>query len=290
MYSLLVGLSEGFVPKDRMFEYTEPDLKAAYSVDVGGLMQLPALSMPEIQDKTRPKGARVGSLGDFRPEGNGYRFSFNPNPLIEPIPSEVIRDAASRLEIDMFGWGELNRTHWAAKRVDLYRFVAEYQAEMGGVGLRRRGYSSPIEFPVDKSREPDLVAVMMPFSEEFEAVYEAIRLAVADAGLRCFRADEVLDNDLVMRDVASLLWRCQMVVADLTGKNANVFYEAGLSHALPRDTVLLTQDAKDVPFDLAAVRYLKYEIGERGLDKLRGDLCGRLQALVSRGDSSVSGK
>lgn len=120
---------------------------------------------------------------------------------------------------------------------------------------------------------------MMPFSPDFDVVYETIERAVSDAGLVCARVDDIWENHQVMDDVLSLLWRSKIVVADLTGKNANVFYETGLAHALPRPTVLLTQDPDDVPFDLRAIRYLRYGIGRDGRAKLRRDLTARLTTL-----------
>ena len=52
--------------------------------------------------------------------------------------------------------------------------------------------------------------------------------------------------------------RSKVVVCDLTGRNANVFYETGIAHALGREVVLITQSEHDIPFDLAHHRYVKY--------------------------------
>jgi hypothetical protein len=127
-----------------------------------------------------------------------------------------------------------------------------------------------------------LVAVMMPFSKGFEIVYETIDQAAADAGLKCARADDIWESDHVMGDVLGLIWRANIVVADLTGKNTNVFYETGLAHSLPRRTVLLTQDPSDVPFDLQSIRYLSYGLGTADRALLRKQLAERLTTLASQ--------
>ncbi|MCR2813045.1 hypothetical protein [Microbacterium sp. zg.Y1084] len=121
----------------------------------------------------------------------------------------------------------------------------------------------------------------MPFSAEFDIVYETIQLAAKDADMTCVRADDIWLDNHVMDDVLSILWRSRVVIADLTGWNANVFYEAGLDHALPRDTILLTQNAADVPFDLESIRYLRYGVGMQERRDLRRQLAQRLRTLTS---------
>lgn len=123
---------------------------------------------------------------------------------------------------------------------------------------------------------------MMPFAPEFDVVYEVIESAVGDAGLHCARADDIWEHDHVMEDVLSLLWRSQIVIADLTGRNTNVFYETGLAHALPRRTVLLTQEPADIPFDLRSIRYLQYGLGRQQRAFLREQLSERLKTLIGQ--------
>lgn len=85
-----------------------------------------------------------------------------------------------------------------------------------------------------------------------------------------------------MGDVLSTFWEVEIVIADLTGRNPNVFYEVGLAHALLRKTVLLTQNADDVPFDLQPIRYLMYGVGSSERQKLRDDLSKRLRTLIQQ--------
>ncbi len=49
------------------------------------------------------------------------------------------------------------------------------------------------------------------------------------------------------------------IIADLTGRNPNVFYELGIAHALNKKSNPLTQDLTDVPFDLKHIRCIVYE-------------------------------
>jgi len=59
------------------------------------------------------------------------------------------------------------------------------------------------------------------------------------------------------------------VVADLTGRNQNVMYELGIVNAMGKDTVLLSQDVEDVPFDIRSQRVLIYQPSLKGMHELK---------------------
>lgn len=56
----------------------------------------------------------------------------------------------------------------------------------------------------------------------------------------------------------SLIDRSRVVVCDCTGRNPNVFYEAGIAHTLGREVILVTQADHDIPFDRRHFRYVRY--------------------------------
>jgi hypothetical protein len=59
-------------------------------------------------------------------------------------------------------------------------------------------------------------------------------------------------------DIWSHTRQAKLILADLSGKNANVFYELGLAHALAKPAILIAESVDDVPFDLRALRILEY--------------------------------
>ncbi|MFT3714817.1 MAG: hypothetical protein QM774_02410 [Gordonia sp. (in: high G+C Gram-positive bacteria)] len=285
MFNLLVGYGDDdeIVPGDRMFEYTDDAVRDDLGMDyIPALTLLPTLSMPEIQDDSSGKVARIGTIARSHNTRWGQAFKFTTNLSIEPIPAETIRTLADKLEIDADRWEEFDRTHWAVKDVDLYQVLLEHQTaqRLGSAGSFHE--SGAVQFPVDTPRDSGLVAVMMPFAPEFDIVYETIRKAAEDSGLTCVRADDIWENDHVMGDVLSLLWQAQIVIADLTGRNTNVFYELGLAHALPRKTILITQDREDQPFDLRSIRSVEYGVGTAGRSVLRTELSRRLKTLIQQ--------
>lgn len=113
------------------------------------------------------------------------------------------------------------------------------------------------------------VFIIMPFAKKMTPVYEKhIKPTVESLKLTVARGDNFFSSDHIMAEVWAAINYSEIVVADCTDRNANVFYELGLCHALGKDAVLITQDVEDVPFDLRHLRFIKYNTTEAGLKDL----------------------
>lgn len=126
---------------------------------------------------------------------------------------------------------------------------------------------------------PQLISVMMPFNSTFDNVYSAISGAATDAQFACNRVDDIWNHSTVIQDVFSLIFQSYIVVCDFSGKNPNVFYEAGIAHTLGKHVVPITQSEQDIPFDLQHHRYAKYLNNGEGLEKLKQELYTRFVTL-----------
>jgi len=73
-----------------------------------------------------------------------------------------------------------------------------------------------------------------------------------------------------------LIWeqvlRADLIIADLTGRNPNVFYELGYAHALHKNSILITQSIEDVPFDLRHRQMIRYAATPKGYQALKESL------------------
>lgn len=275
MYNLLVGFPEGSAYAGRMLEYTDHAVRA-YVAPQGTpnpsvLMGLPTVVMPEI-DQGEPEFARIGQVEGLARHGDSYTYRFVPDPNVAPLPLDKVQANADRWGIQNF---EFYRTHWAVKDVDAYA------ALWGTVAGSAMPGPKAFRLPTDKLQSDDLVAVMMPFDAKFTSVYESLRAAAADAGMRCQRADDIWKNEHILDDVLELIWTARVVVADLTDRNANVFYETGIAHTIGRDVVLTTQNMEHVPFDLRSIRALTYYPNREGLTALQHSLTTRLKTLIN---------
>jgi len=117
-----------------------------------------------------------------------------------------------------------------------------------------------------------LVFVAMPFGTRkdvssgieinFDQIYEkAIRPAAEALDLEVIRGDEEHTGGIIMRSVFERLLLSEIVIADLTMQNPNVFYEVGVRHcARPRSTILMYAHSARLPFDVAMIRAVPYEL------------------------------
>lgn len=142
---------------------------------------------------------------------------------------------------------------------------------------------SPNIFQIpSESVDQNLISVMMPFRVELSNVYDTIKRAAQDTGFYCKKVDDIWEHSTVIQDVFSLIFQSYIVVCDLTGKNPNVFYEAGIAHTLGKHVVPITQSDDDIPFDLKHHRYAKYLNNAEGLESLKVDLASRFSTLASK--------
>src|SRR5918998_2660756 len=108
--------------------------------------------------------------------------------------------------------------------------------------------------------------VAMPFGikEEidFNAVFsELIKPALESAGFEVFRADEEIIAGNIRTDMFQELLLADLVVADLSIDNPNVWYELGVRHALRSRGVIQVQCKRDyLPFDVYVDRSLRYRV------------------------------
>lgn len=275
MFNLIVGFTEGTADASRMLEYTSPHLvemlKPGGALDHTLLVGLPTLVMPETGGDPLRDFARIGQIESIQLAGGTYRYRFVPTPGVMPIPTDHVVEAAGPLGIRDF---EFSRTHWAVKEHDLY----------GALFPRLLPPVSPKVFtlPTATPKESDLVAVMMPFDAGFSPVYKALGEAAHAANMHVQRADDIWVNDHIMADIISLIWRARVVISDLSGKNANVFYETGIAHTLGRDVIQITRNPGDVPFDLQPLRYVHYLPNDQGMEVLKETVASRLRDLASR--------
>jgi hypothetical protein len=129
--------------------------------------------------------------------------------------------------------------------------------------------------------DPQLSFVLMPFDTKLQPVYDDhIKPTVMRSGLRCERADDIRGASLITWEIWERINRARFLIADLTDRNANVFYELGLAHALSKDVILITPTMDFVPFDLKTVRCIVYEFNPRGMQKFEKTLGETITALM----------
>jgi tetratricopeptide (TPR) repeat protein len=117
--------------------------------------------------------------------------------------------------------------------------------------------------------------VVMPFGRkqggdgrwlDFNSIYnDLIKPALEAAGFESFRADEESVSGDILTDMFQELLLADLVIADLSIDNANVFYELGVRHAIRKRGVVHIQSGRAyMPFDIFNVRTIPYHIDKNG--------------------------
>ncbi len=108
--------------------------------------------------------------------------------------------------------------------------------------------------------------IVRPFGTKQEIDFdrverELIAPALAEAGLTGGTTAEILEAGNIRTDMFELLLLADLVIADISVDNANVFYELGLRHALRslRTVMIRARGMTAVPFDLRTDRYIDYD-------------------------------
>lgn len=123
------------------------------------------------------------------------------------------------------------------------------------------------------SRSKPHVFVAMPFSKELEDVYVfGIQGPVNTAGYLCERVDMATFTGDILDRIKSRIETATLVIADLTGANANVYLEVGYAWGKNRPTLLLAKKGDELKFDVRGQRCVVYENIVDLSKKLQGDL------------------
>ncbi|HEX7931073.1 MAG TPA: tetratricopeptide repeat-containing protein, partial [Sphingomicrobium sp.] len=126
---------------------------------------------------------------------------------------------------------------------------------------------------------------------DLDATYEhIIEPAATGLGLRCIRADEVLHSGVIDRPMFEMLYRADLVVADISTGNVNAVYELGVRHALrPNSTIIMKENEGRLHFDLNHINTFQYEhlgadIGAREAARARRDLGLLIEQVLASKD------
>ena len=260
-----------YFPSDRLFKFTEPELKERYKNELSDLSELPTLVLGEVYNG-HGTPAFFGRVSDIEKRGGSVHFRFER--LFNRFSSEEVF-SCGHFDITTYSSGvdERFHTHWAVKKGNLFEGLFKLLEEQSKD-------ERPRLFNVEQWPLPvlDHIAVMMPFEEKFNPVYEAIKSACASQRFETLRVDEIYGPTCIIDDVFSTIAQSRLVICDLTGRNPNVLYETGIAHALNREVIMVVQNKQDVPFDLGHIRYVPYLPNKEGLEVLKEKLVAFIRA------------
>ncbi|WP_208625392.1 hypothetical protein [Salinicola salarius] len=237
------------------------------TLDVAKLKEYPVLLVTETGGNG-PQFARVAYITNIT-LGHEVSIQYAIDNSIQPISNAELEGHSVELRLGRFG---LSHTCWSVCDVDLFKLLLQNQQKRS---------ISPKVFSLEAaySQDENLVSIMMPFGAEFNPVHAALQQSISAVGLESVRADNIWEHHTIIQDIVNIIARAKVVVCDCSGKNPNVFYEAGVAHAIGKEVILITQSEHDIPFDLRHIRYIRYLPNTEGLADLSTSLQSRLRSI-----------
>jgi hypothetical protein len=125
--------------------------------------------------------------------------------------------------------------------------------------------------------------IVMQFAEPYDTFYrEVIQRQAEAAGFDVFRIDEKAGPGVIFQDIQREIEQAEIVIAEITPANPNVFYELGYAHALGKPTILLAQRDSELPFDIRSFRVVFYNDTIGGKVEVERSLRRHLEAIAAK--------
>lgn len=113
-----------------------------------------------------------------------------------------------------------------------------------------------------------------------DEVLEYIINPVCDSfGYSVVRADKMTNSGLITKAIIEQIISADLVIADLTGSNPNVFYELAIRHSYRKPAIQIIKGDVNIPFDIANMRTISYETTLSGADLAKKDIEAMMQAI-----------
>jgi hypothetical protein len=167
--------------------------------------------------------------------------------------------------------------------VPVLQHLLSHPLEGRQVGLMAAGNREVSFTDFATSSDRPRAFVVMQFAEPYDTFYrEVIQKQAEAAGFEVFRIDEKAGPGVIFQDIQREIEQAEVVVAEITPANANVFYELGYAHALGKPTILLAQRGAELPFDIRSFRVVFYNDTIGGKTEVERNLRNHLEAITGR--------
>jgi hypothetical protein len=207
--------------------------------------------------------------------GANYELSGDRANLRAGVPYEIaVRQQGSSITLEVDGVDVAATTLPAARNQP--RQIGVFVVSQSQVSIS--GFRADIERPK--------AFIVMQFSSPYNEVYShVVKDVCQECNIDALRADEIYAPGIIIKDVIDRIAQPQVVIADISPTNPNVYFEVGYALTLGKPIILLAQrrpPETPLPFDLSAFRVLFYDdsIGEK--PKLEVGLRNHLREILRK--------
>ncbi len=163
--------------------------------------------------------------------------------------------------------------------------------------LKKDGKISPNEFLLSFGIEMDkvciqdnLVFLLTSFHENNYNEYFALKSACKKLDYEMIRGDEEYITGDMLAFIIGCIAKAKIVIANINGRNPNVFYELGITHMMGKPTILICHETNKIPFDLQNRYVIMYKDEldlQKRIEKVLGQLEEKETAIDSKDDKTI---
>ena len=100
-----------------------------------------------------------------------------------------------------------------------------------------------------------------------------------DFGYSVVRADKMANSGLITKAIIEQIISADLVIADLTGNNPNVFYELAIRHSYRKPAIQIIKGDIEIPFDVSNMRTISYDTTLSGANLAKKEIEAMLKAI-----------
>ncbi len=152
--------------------------------------------------------------------------------------------------------------------------------------LRRRTKMivEPVFGNIDYCIIPNSIFLIMPFREGWSNdTFDVIQDIADMTKCKLIRGDNLFEPSVIVDDIWREINKAEIVIADITIHNANVFYEIGIAHTLGKRVILIRkEDGQDAPFDIKLWRYYDYDLSPIKVKRFKDKMILLINSMLRR--------
>ncbi len=168
--------------------------------------------------------------------------------------------------LDKFDCEAINKRQMAINRCKMHQKITE---EI----LKRRTEMiiKPVFGNINYDIVPKTIFLIMPFGEVWSNdTFDVIQDIANMTKCKLIRGDNLFEPSVIVDDIWREINKAEIIIADITIHNANVFYEIGIAHTLGKHVLLIRkEDGEDAPFDIKLWRYYDYDLSPIKVKKFK---------------------
>lgn len=119
-----------------------------------------------------------------------------------------------------------------------------------------------------------IISLNIPIMRDY--YYKAVKPTVESLGFTCETVDEQKFNGKIMEKIKNNIYAAKFIIFDATKARPNCYYELGIAHALNKDVIHISNNKKDIHFDISDFNFIHYDT----IDNLASQLKERIMATI----------